>query len=186
MTQYLRALICIFITYIHFFFIKIFHWKNFAFYGLNVFSPFTDIDIRGSGEICFNGVKTRSGSKIKVRNNAKLTINKGSSLNYGCMIVCREKVEIGKNVQFGPNVLIYDHDHNFRIKDGLKRLDYITSPVVIGDNVWVGANTVILRGTTIGDNCVIGAGSVISGKFASDSIIVQKRQNTVFDNVQIK
>ena len=53
-----------------------------------------------------------------------------------------------------------------------------TSPVIIGNNVWIGANTVILRGTEIGDNCVIGAGCVIKGKYGANSVIVQKRTET--------
>jgi len=46
---------------------------------------------------------------------------------------------------------------------------------VIGDNVWIGAGCIILRGTVIGDNCVIGAGSVIKGKIESNTLITQRR-----------
>jgi acetyltransferase-like isoleucine patch superfamily enzyme len=48
--------------------------------------------------------------------------------------------------------------------------------VEIGDNSWVGANTIILRGTKIGKNCVVGAGCVISGEYPDNSIITQKRE----------
>ena len=75
--------------------------------------------------------------------------------------------------------MIYDHDHDFRIKDGLKSLKYKTSPIIIGNNVWIGSNTIILRGSKIGNNCVIGAGSVIKGTYEDGSIIVQKRENSV-------
>lgn len=80
-------------------------------------------------------------------------------------------------------MLIYDHDHDFRAKNGLKELKYKTSPVEIGDNVWIGANTVILRGAKIGNNCVITASSVIKGEYPDNSIIVQKR-NT--ETIQFK
>lgn len=82
----------------------------------------------------------------------------------------------------GPNVLIYDHDHDFRKEEGLKKLKYKTAPVDIGDNVWIGANTIILRGTKIGNNCVIGAGSVIKGCYPDNSIVVQKR-NTIITEI---
>ena len=49
----------------------------------------------------------------------------------------------------------------------------------IGKNVWIGANTVILRGTKIGDNCVIGAGTIVKGDFPENSIIVQNREPKV-------
>jgi acetyltransferase-like isoleucine patch superfamily enzyme len=95
------------------------------------------------------------------------------------MFVSYEKITIGKDVQFGPNVLIYDHDHDFRKKNGLKELKYITSPVEIGDNVWIGANVVILRGTKIGNNCVVGAGSVITGEYQDNTVIVQERKDKI-------
>lgn len=49
----------------------------------------------------------------------------------------------------------------------------------IGKNCWIGANTVILRGTTIGDNSVIGAGCVLKGEYPAGAIIIQKRETTI-------
>jgi len=46
-------------------------------------------------------------------------------------------------------------------------------------NCWIGANTVILRGTTIGDNSVIGAGCVLKGEYPAGAIIIQKRETTI-------
>ena len=56
---------------------------------------------------------------------------------------------------------------------------YKTAPVEIGNNVWIGANTIILRGTKIGDNCVIGAGSIVKGNVLSNSVFLQKKENMV-------
>ena len=92
------------------------------------------------------------------------------------MLVCRQSITIGEGCEFGPGVLVYDHDHDFRV--GLEKKEYKCSDVVIGDHVWIGANTVILRGAVIGDNCVIGAGSVVRGNVPSNTILVQKRENT--------
>ncbi|MCK5214493.1 MAG: acyltransferase [Candidatus Omnitrophica bacterium] len=180
MNRYLRGIICLVVTYTRFIGIKLIHWKGLYFSGLNILSPFTEIEIRGTGVITCNGLKTRSGTKIKVRNNAAINIGKGSALSHWCMIVCHEKVQIGENVQFGPNVLIFDHDHDFRAVNGLKNLKYKTSPITIGNNVWIGANTVILKGTRIGNNCIIGAGSVISGQIKNDTLVIQKRNNTEY------
>ena len=54
-----------------------------------------------------------------------------------------------------------------------------TSPVVIGKNVWIGANTTILAGTHIGDNCVIAAGSVIKGDIEKSKLVIQKRSTEI-------
>lgn len=74
--------------------------------------------------------------------------------------------------------MIYDNDHavkNGKVSDN----QYITSEVKIGSNVWIGAGTVILKGTTIEDNCIIGAGSVVKGTVEKGSIFVQKRNEQI-------
>ncbi len=81
-------------------------------------------------------------------------------------------MKTGSGCKFGNNLVIVDHDHNFR-KEGDK--EFISSPVVIGDDCWVGANVTILRGTTLGKNCVIGAGSVVKGQVPAGSKVIQKK-----------
>lgn len=177
MKKYIRAGICLVFSLIKFSLIKLFHMKNFSFTFLNLISPFTEIEIGKKAKLILGKlVRVRSGSKIKVRKGAEVQIGDNTSLNHGCMVISHDKIIIGKGVQFGPNVLIYDHDHDFRANNGLKELKYKTSPIVIGNNVWIGANTVILRGTKIGNNCVVGAGSIIKGKINDNTVIVQKRE----------
>ncbi|MEG1256978.1 acyltransferase [Clostridium sp.] len=181
MKKYIRAGICLIYSLVKFCLIKLFHIKGFRFSALNLVSPCTEIEIGNKAKLLLGKmVRVRSGSKIKVRNGAEIQIGDNTSLNHGCMVISHEKIIIGKGVQFGPNVLIYDHDHDFRAKNGLKELKYKTSPVEIGDNVWIGANVVILRGTRIGNNCVVGAGSVIKDKFADNTVIVQKKETRIF------
>lgn len=180
MKKYLRAVICVTYSLIKFMIIKMFHIKGFRFTLLNIVSPFTEIEIGKNANLIFGRmIRLRSGSKIKVRKGAEVKIGNNTSLNHGCMVISHERINIGTDVQFGPNVLIYDHDHDFRVKDGLKNLKYKTSPVDIGDNVWIGTNTVILRGTKIGNNCVVGAGCVIKGQFPDNTVILQKRDTTI-------
>ena len=54
-----------------------------------------------------------------------------------------------------------------------------TDPVVIGDNVWIGANAVILKGTYIGSNTVIGAGTVVSGSIPPKSLVFDRKETVV-------
>lgn len=104
-----------------------------------------------------------SGGDIKIGTNIYI--------NRNCNIVSRESIIIGNRVSIGPNVCIYDHDHAFGKE---KSLVFKTSPIIIGDDVWIGANAVILRGTIIGDNCVIGAGTVVKGKIEENTMITQE------------
>lgn len=182
MKRYIRAVICLIYTLVKFSILKLFHFKGFRFSLFNLISPFTEIEIGKSSELFLGRkVRMRSGSKVRTRKGAQIKIGCDTSLNHGCIVTAHEKILIGKSVQFGPNVVIYDHDHDFRVEDGLKNLKYKTSAVEIGDGTWIGANVVILRGTKIGKNCVVGAGSVLSGhnEYPDHSIIIQKRETEI-------
>ncbi|MCD7738778.1 MAG: acyltransferase [Lachnospiraceae bacterium] len=159
---------------------KLFHISGLFFYPIERISPNVAIEI-GNGGVLKLGRKVRihSGGKIRVTRNAICTFGDNVKVNYGCMFFCLQEISIGEGTEFGPNVLVYDHDHDFRCEGGLKKEKFRYSPVKIGQNCWIGANTVILRGSVIGDNSVIAAGSVVTGNVPADSILVQKRENTL-------
>lgn len=126
-------------------------------------------------------IRIHSGSKVKVRKGAELHIGDNVKINYYCIIVCHEKISIGEGTEFGPSVYLYDHDHDYRKGFSANSGEecFKKAPIEIGKNCWIGANTVVLRGTKIGDNCVIGAGCVVRGDIPSNSILVQKRETTI-------
>ena len=76
-----------------------------------------------------------------------------------------------KNIQIAPNVSIYTAGHPVHPDSRNSGYEY-GIPVTIGDNVWIGGNTVILPGVTIGNNVVIGAGSVVSKDIPDNMIAV--------------
>ena len=96
--------------------------------------------------------------------------------NQGCSITCLKRIEIGDNCLFGPNVVIVDHDHDYHFINTKRGSEYICKDVTIGENVVVGANTVILKGSIIGDNAMIGAGSIVSGVVPANSIYYGKHE----------
>ena len=104
----------------------------------------------------------------------KLTIGSHTYINSNCAIVCHERIDIGADCLFGPNVCVYDHDHEYGY-DGIGS-GYRTAPITIGDHCWLGANAVILRGTRIGDGCIIGAGTVVRGKIPAHSVVTGDRE----------
>ena len=81
--------------------------------------------------------------------------------NYNCTIIDVAKVIIGDNCQMAPNVAIYTAGHPVHPDSRNTAWEY-GKEVRIGDNVWIGGNTVICPGVTVGDCCVIGAGSVVT------------------------
>lgn len=99
------------------------------------------------------------------------------SVGYSAIRI-QEKISIGEGTELGPSVYIYDHDYRSGFCSNCNEELLKKSPIEIGKNCWIGANTLILRGTKLGDNCVVG-GSVLSGIYPDNSLIVQKRQDNV-------
>ena len=104
---------------------------------------------------------------------ASITI--GSSTGCSGAIICSySSVEIGSSCLIGSNVTIFDTDFHIinssnRVVDDSLVPDY--SPVKLGDNVFVGASSIIMKGVNLGNNCVVGAGSVVTKSFPENSII---------------
>ena len=90
-----------------------------------------------------------------------IEVGKNFFANYNCTILDVAKVIIGDNCQFAPNVSIYTAGHPVHPETRNSGYEYGIK-VTIGDNVWIGGNTVICPGVHIGDNVVIGAGSVVT------------------------
>lgn len=81
--------------------------------------------------------------------------------NYNCVMLDVAKIKIGKNVMFAPNVSLYTAGHPVHPEARNSGYEYGIG-ITIGDNVWLGGNTVVNPGVTIGNNVVIGSGSVVT------------------------
>lgn len=90
-----------------------------------------------------------------------IEVGKNFFANYNCIIIDVAKVRIGDNCQMAPNVAIYTAGHPVHPASRNTAYEYGIE-VTIGDNVWIGGNTVIVPGVHIGSNTVIGAGSVVT------------------------
>ena len=180
MNKYVHAAYCVPCGMVKMAWTKLFHGGSFKDPKVSMVSPLTEITLDKGGKLEIgNGFKMRDGAKIRVRKGAVCKIGRNTSINCNNMIACHKRVIIGDDVQFSPNVQIYDHDHDFRVEGGVKAGKYKTGTVEIGHNVWIGANTIILRGTKIGNNAVIAAGSIVKGEIPEGAVFVQKRVNEI-------
>lgn len=91
--------------------------------------------------------------------------------NFNLTLVDDADIYVGDNVMFAPNVTVATAGHP--IEPNLRREGMqFNMPVHIGDNVWIGAASVILPGVTIGENSVIGAGSVVTKDIPANVVAV--------------
>ncbi len=140
------------------------------------------LEIYNKGKICI-------GKRVQNRGDLYLICDRGGDMRIGshvffnanCSISCMGKVTIGDYCKMGNNLVIVDHDHNYKNTDS----EYLTGEVHIGNRVWIGANCTILKGTSIGDDSVIAAGSVVKGEIPAGTVLTQKRQD-VWKTINIK
>jgi acetyltransferase-like isoleucine patch superfamily enzyme len=109
---------------------------------------------------------------FSVSKNAKLSVGNNCGFS-GTSIFASKGIEIGDYCNFGGNTSIWDTDfhplefQSRRIHDKSK---INNSPIIIGNDVFVGANSIILKGVKIGDRVIIGAGSVVTKNIPADEI----------------
>lgn len=89
----------------------------------------------------------------------------------GANIYARSSIEIGPCAEIGSGVIITDFNGHITYSFDRTVGEDMPKPIIIGRNVWIGFNSIILKGSVIGDNSIVGAGSVVSGEFPPYSII---------------
>lgn len=105
-----------------------------------------------------------SGSKLIIGDNVGIS---------GSTITVSSSITIGNNVRIGSGCLILDNDaHQLKMEDRLNNTGMINiAPIVIEDNVFIGARSIILKGVHIGKGAVVGAGSVVSSNIPDNAIV---------------
>lgn len=119
-------------------------------------------------------VYIRTNVSINTDGNGTIAIGDKVFINRNSIISCRDKIIIKDNCIIGPNVCIYDHDHDFGNR-GVEN-GYLVEEVIIEKNCWIGAGTIILKGTHIGENSIVAAGTVLKGNYPANSMIYNKKE----------
>lgn len=183
MNKHLKGIFCIPLAAIKYVILKLTHMTHFYAEMPAIISPLTEITVDSGAQLSIGrNLKMHNGAKIRVRKKANVKIGSNFGMSNGCVVTAYEKITIGDDVMLGPNVLIYDQDHDYKAEGGVSAMKFKTSPITIGNNVWIGANTIILRGTIIGDYCVIGAGAILKGNYGEGKVVIQKKNEMVKDS----
>lgn len=139
-------------------------------------SPLADIEdsIYGTKIIFGPGVVVDSFVKIKpAGGRGDVIIGRDSIINSGCVIYTGNGILVGKSVAIAANCVLAPVNHEFQDKNtAIFKQGFRTSKggILIEDDVWIGAGSVILDGSTLRRGCVIGAMSLVRGEVPSYSI----------------
>ena len=139
-------------------------------------SRLADIEdsVRGTRIVIEDGVKIDAFVKIKPAGGyGDVRVGRNTFLNSGVVIYSGNGVDIGEGVLIAANCTIAPVNHEFRarqLKIIEQRFSASKGGIVIEDDVWVGANSVILDGARLRQGCVIGANSLVQGEVPAYSI----------------
>jgi acetyltransferase-like isoleucine patch superfamily enzyme len=97
-----------------------------------------------------------------------ITVGKRVFINSGCRFQDQGGITIGDDTLIGHNVVLVTLNHDLASD---KRKDMLPAPIVIGGNVWIGANATVLPGVTVGDNAVIAAGAVVTKDVPPNTVV---------------
>ena len=116
----------------------------------------------------------KCGKNIRVKNRAEISprskVGNNSELGTRCMV--QANVEIGDNVIMGPDVKIYSRNHKTdRIDTPIQEQGKEILETKIGNDVWIGANVIILPGVVIGNHSILAAGSVVTKNIEEYSLV---------------
>ncbi len=117
------------------------------------------------------GVRIHPTASIRCGEN--ISIGENSHINQYCCVWASpvSRVVLGKNLLMGPGVKIFSSNHGTESNSVMNRQAWAGKDIVIGDDVWIGANAVILEGVNVADGAIIGAGAVVTKDVPGYSIV---------------
>lgn len=152
--------------------------------------------LKGSNQECYlklhnysklhiNGLyKVFPNTRIEIKTNGFLELGSGY-INSDSIIYCSKHISIGNGVFIARGCKIYDCDaHDIVDKNG--KIMNESEEIIIGEHVWIGMNSIILKGVTIGDGSIIGAGSIVTKDVPSKTMVAGNPATIIKTDVEWK
>ena len=139
-------------------------------------SRFADIEDSVRGTRIVVGAQSVIDSFVKIKpagGHGDLVVGERVVVNAGCVLYTGNGITLGNGVAVAPNCTFAPTNHGFARRDvPIRQQGFLPSKggIVVEDDVWIGANCVLLDGTVLRRGCVIGAGSVVRGEIPAYSI----------------
>ena len=137
-------------------------------------------DISFSAKITIaENVTINESNYLTIKNNAQFSVGKNTYITRAT-ISCLGEISIGENCILGEGMKLFDHNHQYSKNPfSVSKTEFNIGFIKIGNNVWTGANVVILKDVTIGDNVIIGAGCVVHKDVPANSIIINQQNHLI-------
>ena len=123
----------------------------------------------------YNKAEIAYDNTFSVASNAELIAGHFFT-GVGANIICKHKMTIGNNVMFGRDVCVFDSDYH-DIYDSESNKINPDKEVIIGDNVWIGARSMVLKGSIIHDGAIVGANSSVAGIVEGKKVFINKKES---------
>lgn len=133
-------------------------------YELATYRP-SDLRLLDDSYLVVDDFTLYSGFNVSINPGARLYLGSGYA-NANFKLDCFEEIHIGHDVAISHNVIIRDSDNH-----EMTGQEKVASPIHIGNHVWIGMNTIILKGVTIGDGAVVAAGSVVTKSIPTRTLV---------------
>ena len=118
------------------------------------------------------GVAIARGTEL-LASGGEIDVGEGTFVGPWSNLVARKRISVGRNCLIAERVTIRDQDHNIRGSQGITILDsgFRVAAIAIGDDVWIGAGAVVLRGVSVGNGAVIAANAVVTRDVGAGEIV---------------
>ena len=126
-------------------------------------------EIQNDGIVVFDG-NAIIGRGTQIISKGKIHFGNDFFCNAGCIINAGKEIRFGDDCIIGWNVEIIDGDGHEIIKDNLPKALY--KSIHVGNHVWIGSNSMVLKGSIIPDNCIVGAKSCITKSFDGSNLLI--------------
>ena len=117
----------------------------------------------------------RVHSTTSIRNAKNISLGFDTRITTNCIVWAGKtsKITIGDNVLIGPGVQLHAANHGYELGEGpMTYQERIEKDIMLGDDVWIGGNSVITAGVTLADGIIVAAGSTVTKSFDEKNIII--------------
>lgn len=140
--------------------------------GVDVYSIHTIINVAKSGRIIFKkDAHIGQGAILRVYENGEIVLGQNFAVSGTTSIIAYKSIKFGDNVQLSWNSVIMDYDaHKIYDKDG----KWMNPPcsIDIGNDVWIAANTIIMKGTSLSDNTIVASNSLVNKVITEGNLVL--------------